>query len=89
MRCLPIIAAILSAVPRSKAASTCPPGKWTVGQTVHTSSGRVHGHAASVATDVSEYLGIPYAQAPVGKLRFQPPVRYHGTGTIKGAEFVR
>ncbi|KAJ0114230.1 carboxylesterase [Diaporthe amygdali] len=38
---------------------------WTVGQAVDTSSGRIIGHAASNATEVSEYLGIPFAQPPM------------------------
>lgn len=46
----------------------------TVGQTVQTSSGPVRGHAASPLANVSEYLGIPYAQPPLGALRFVPPV---------------
>ena len=70
------------------AASACRPPEWTVGQTVHTSSGAVEGHAASTASEVSEYLGIPYAQPPVGNLRFQPPVRYSGKGKIGGKSFV-
>jgi carboxylesterase type B len=56
---------------------------------VQTTSGPVDGHAASVASGVSEYLGVPYAQPPVGSLRFQPPVRYNGTGKIDGKNFVR
>lgn len=71
------------------AASACGHPKWKVGQTVHTTSGSVHGHAASTATEVSEYLGIPYAEPPVKKLRFLPPVRYHGKGKIDGSRFVR
>jgi hypothetical protein len=62
---------------------------WIVGQTVRTTSGPVDGHAASVASGVSEYLGIPYAQPPVGGLRFQPPVRYKGTRKLNGKDFVR
>lgn len=62
---------------------------WTVGQTVNTSSGPVRGHAAVNLTDVSEYLGIPYAQPPVGNLRFQPPVKYTGTKLVAGDAFVR
>lgn len=46
----------------------------TMGQTVQTSSGPVRGHAASSFANVSEYLGIPYAQPPLGALRFAPPV---------------
>lgn len=59
-----------------------------MGQIVDTTSGPVQGHAASNQTDVSEYLGIPYAQPPVGNLRFQPPVRYNGSATINRRVFV-
>ena len=61
---------------------------WTIGQTVRTDSGPVIGHAASNASGVSEYLGIPYAQPPVGNLRFAAPVRYAGSTTINGSAFV-
>lgn len=84
MRDLSII--LLLAIPLA-AASACQ-SKWTVGQTVQTTSGPVEGHAASVVSDVSEYLGIPYAQPPVGRLRFQPPVRYSGVKKIDGKSFV-
>ncbi|KAK2595513.1 hypothetical protein QQS21_006788 [Conoideocrella luteorostrata] len=60
---------------------------WTVGQTVHTSSGPVGGHAAPIFRDVSEYLGIPFAQSPTGKLRFQPPIKYTGNKHINAAKF--
>jgi hypothetical protein len=61
---------------------------WTVGQVVETSSGAVSGHAASNATGVSEYLGIPFAQPPVGDLRFAAPVTYNGSEAINGSSFV-
>lgn len=42
-------------------------------QYVHTQNGVVKGHNAANRSTVSEYLGLPYAQAPVGNLRFAPP----------------
>ncbi|KAK2013694.1 carboxylesterase [Colletotrichum eremochloae] len=60
---------------------------WTIGQPVTTTSGTVGGHAASGADQVSEYLGIPYAQPPVGALRFQPPVTYENPSPINGSAF--
>jgi len=61
---------------------------WTVGQTVQTNSGPVSGHAAKNQSAVSEYLGIPYAQAPVGDLRFAAPVAFHGTASLNGSSYV-
>ncbi|AEO59337.1 hypothetical protein MYCTH_51856 [Thermothelomyces thermophilus ATCC 42464] len=78
---------ILALGPLLGTTSTCRPPKWSVGQTVQTTSGPVEGHAASVAKEVSEYLGIPYALPPVGDLRFQPPVRYNGSRKIVGKDF--
>ncbi|KAH7342684.1 Alpha/Beta hydrolase protein [Rhexocercosporidium sp. MPI-PUGE-AT-0058] len=60
---------------------------WTVGQTVQTESGPVSGHAAKNNSEVSEYLGIPYGQAPVGNLRFAAPVKFAGSGAINGTSF--
>jgi hypothetical protein len=62
--------------------------QWTVGQPVKTSSGTVIGHQAKNKTGVSEYLGIPYAKPPTGNLRWAPPVKYTGTGTINGSSYV-
>lgn len=61
---------------------------WTVGQVVKTSSGLVSGHGSSVNTDVSEYLGIPYAVPPVGDLRWTAPEAFKGTKAINGTSFV-
>jgi cholinesterase len=60
--------------------------KWTVGQTVNTTSGLVSGRAASKG--VSAYLGIPYAQPPIEALRFSPPKKYKGNKAIDGTKFV-
>lgn len=61
---------------------------WTIGQTVQTSSGPVKGHAALNESEVSEYLGIPFAKPPIGDLRFAAPVAYNGTATLNGTSFV-
>jgi len=61
----------------------------TVGAQIQTSSGVVSGHPASNASGVSEYLGIPFAQPPVGKLRFQPPVPLSSpSSVVNGSAFV-
>ncbi|KAH7419339.1 Alpha/Beta hydrolase protein [Cadophora sp. MPI-SDFR-AT-0126] len=60
---------------------------WTVGQTVQTESGPVNGHAAKNNSQVSEYLGIPYGQAPVGDLRFAAPVKFTGNASLNGTSF--
>ncbi|PLB44199.1 cholinesterase [Aspergillus steynii IBT 23096] len=46
----------------------------SVGDTVNTTSGLVKGKASSLRSDVSEYLGIPYAKPPKAELRFAAPV---------------
>lgn len=58
-------------------------------KTVNTTSGPVSGHLASNATaNVAEYLGIPFAQPPVGELRFAQPQPYNGTSSINGTSYV-
>lgn len=43
---------------------------------VQTSSGAIIGHQASNRTSVTEFLGIRYAESPVGELRFAAPKKY-------------
>jgi cholinesterase len=43
---------------------------------VKTSNGLTVGHRASNRTNVFKYLGIPFAQPPVGSLRFALPEKY-------------
>lgn len=59
-----------------------------VGATVQTSSGPVTGHAALNQTEVLEYLGIPYAQPPLGNLRFAPPQTYTSQTPLTGSSYV-
>jgi cholinesterase len=61
---------------------------WTIGQTVSTRSGPVRGHPASKASEVSVYLGMPYAQPPIDDLRFAPRQKYSGNTIIDGTNFV-
>jgi hypothetical protein len=50
---------------------------------VETSSGTLIGHPSSNKTRVTEFLGIRYAEAPVGELRFAAPKKYVATiGTV-------
>ncbi len=48
----------------------------TTASQVNTTSGLVIGHPAPNRTGVTEFLGIKYAEAAVGELRFAAPKRY-------------
>jgi hypothetical protein len=53
------------------------------GSSVTTSSGTLIGHPSSNKTHVTEFLGIRYAEAPVGELRFAAPKKYDApVGTV-------
>jgi hypothetical protein len=58
-------------------------------ETVKTTVGDVKGHVAEwpASSGVSEYLGIPYAEPPVGNLRFAAPKPYKGKGIIPGSTY--
>ena len=80
--------AILFAVSRSTPSQ--PWGDWTgkSGLTVQTSNGPITGHAAPNASQVIEYLGIPFAEPPLGSLRFAPPVVYSGKAPYVASAWV-
>ncbi|TVY46800.1 Cholinesterase [Lachnellula occidentalis] len=80
---LPLAAAVLacSASLQDRA------GIWFTGQAVNTTSGLVSGHGATNQSGVSEYLGIPFAQPPIGDLRFAAPVEFYGTAPLNGTSF--
>jgi cholinesterase len=55
---------------------------------VKTANGRITGHRSPKANEVWEYLGIPYAQPPLGDLRFAAPQEYKNKGDYVAANFV-
>ncbi|KAI9901074.1 hypothetical protein N3K66_002891 [Trichothecium roseum] len=66
----PALAALVTTAATLAGAITGANGKWTV----DTTNGRIIGHlAANTSDDVVEFLGIPYAEPPLGELRFAPP----------------
>ena len=50
---------------------------------IQTTSGVVQGHTAAwpQGSTVQEYLGVPYAQPPLGPLRFAAPKAYQSNNT--------
>ena len=75
---------ILATVGQSAAQWT----QWTGPSAVNTSSGLISGHAATNRTQVLEYLGVPYAQPPVGQLRFAPPQPYSSSQPFNASSYV-
>jgi hypothetical protein len=62
---------------------------WIPGKLVKTQSGLVQGRLASEFTQVSAYLGIPYAKPPLDDLRFEVPEKFEGHSVVDGTKFVR
>ena len=60
------------------------PPRW---MNVRTSSGTIKGHMAAGEPRVIEYLGIPFAKAPAGSLRFEPPQRFTADGVVEASDY--
>ncbi|KAG9662453.1 cholinesterase, partial [Aureobasidium melanogenum] len=58
-----------------------------VGSPINTASGLIIGHASRNRSQVSEYLGIPYAQPPLGRLRFAAPRKYNSANILNASSF--
>lgn len=59
---------------------------YEIGTIVNTTSGPVKGHPSALRPEVSEYLGIRFAQPPVGDLRFAPPQPVEASSSIINAD---
>ena len=57
------------------------------GLVVQTTSGEVHGFINQTAPLVRQFLGVPYAEPPLGALRFAPPQTKAKGGPISAAAF--
>jgi carboxylesterase type B len=49
--------------------------------------GTVTGKISTISPTVAVYKAIPYAQAPINKLRWQPPVPHGPFGQVNGTQF--
>ena len=62
---------------------------WDIGEKIKTTSGNVVGQASSWKAQVSEYLGVPFAQPPTGDLRWAAPQAIkNSTKTINATKYV-
>lgn len=59
----------------------------TADLTVNATNGLITGHPASNISTVHEFLGIPFAQPPLGDLRFAAPVAYNGSGSYIASDW--
>lgn len=71
----------------SRAQCSALPRTCDVGHRVNTTSGIILGHPAANRTEVSEYLGIPFAQPPLGSLRFAAPEPYRSSSTFNASSY--
>jgi hypothetical protein len=55
---------------------------------VSTTNGKISGHPAPNVRNTAEFLGIPYAQPPVGQLRFAPPLPPDSIGSFVAGDWV-
>lgn len=58
-----------------------------VAHQVNTTSGIIQGHSAEKRPEVSEYLGIPFAQPPLGDLRFAAPEPYRSSTPFNASSY--
>lgn len=54
---------------------------------ISTTSGKLHGFINCTAPGTRQFLGVPYAEPPLGSLRFQPPQRYLNSHSLDTKAF--
>ncbi|KAF2404882.1 carboxylesterase [Trichodelitschia bisporula] len=82
-----LLAGLLTFAPLALAAPQAPASAFRPGGPVVTTSGHIVGQASSWQPSVSEYLGIPFAQPPVGPLRFAAPKPFNNKGHISATKW--
>lgn len=70
------------------ALTLCPAAGFSTAYDVATTNGIITGHTAPNSNNTIEFLGIPYAQPPVGDLRFAAPLPPVTNGSFVAAEWV-
>lgn len=59
------------------------PSTHASGLLVETSSGSIHGFVNRTAPDVRQFLGVPFAEPPIGDLRFAKPEKKKPEALVK------
>jgi carboxylesterase type B len=77
------LAAILSALEVFGAPTSSSSTAKSTGLLVQTSSGSIEGFFNSTAPDVRQFLGVPFAEPPVGERRFAKPEEFRSKGQVK------
>ncbi|KAJ5661364.1 chlorogenic acid esterase precursor [Penicillium longicatenatum] len=77
------LAAILSALEVFGAPTSSSKTAKDAGLLIQTSSGSIKGFFNSSAPDVCQFLGVPFAEPPVGDLRFARPQEVTSKGKVK------
>ncbi|BCS20354.1 uncharacterized protein APUU_20786A [Aspergillus puulaauensis] len=79
------LGSLLFTLPVLGAPASSSNGSSNAGLFIHTSSGPIQGFFNQSAPDVRQFLGVPFAEPPIGDLRFAPPQSKNPNGTTINA----